>query len=454
MSSKVAVKVLHLSKCFRIYKRAHERLFQILSFGRKQYYREFWALKDVSFEIQKGETVGIIGHNGSGKSTLLQLICGTLNPTKGHIETNGRVAALLELGSGFNPEFTGRENVYMNASILGLSKDEINHRFDKIIDFANMHDFIDQPVKTYSSGMMLRLAFSVIAHVDADILIVDEALAVGDAVFTQKCMRFLRDFMKTGTVLFVSHDAATITSLCNRAIWMEKGNIIKEGPPKEVCELYHQACYEAQQGKSEKTKFIPLHKIQPREIIKDQRMRFINCSNLRNDLQLFKFDPDARSFGKGGAQIYDVHLIDESREPLSWIVGGETVTLCILVQAHIHLDSPIIGFYIKNNLGQILFGDNSYLSYSETPIHCKEGSKLHAEFVFSMPVLPAGSYSITATIANGTQSDHEQHHWMYDAVLFKSQSSSVPTGLVGIPMQSILLTPDDSAEIQLNTEAV
>ena len=257
----IAIKVESLSKCYHIYEKPQDRLKQsiyprlqrLIGKTPKQYFREFWALKDVSFEIKKGETVGIIGRNGSGKSTLLQMICGTLNPSSGSIQTSGRIAALLELGSGFNPEFTGRENVYMNASVLGLSNQEIDARFNDIVAFADIGDFIEQPVKTYSSGMMVRLAFAVIAHVDADILVVDEALAVGDAFFTQKCMRFLRDFMKTGTVLFVSHDTVSIKSLCNYAIWLEKGQVIQEGSPKEVCELYLEAFFEAQQGKSSTT---------------------------------------------------------------------------------------------------------------------------------------------------------------------------------------------------------
>lgn len=217
----IAIRVSNLSKCYQIYNAPRDRLKQFVLprlhrlAGRapKQYFREFWALRDVSFEIKKGETVGIIGRNGSGKSTLLQMICGTLNPTSGSIQTNGRIAALLELGSGFNPEFTGRENVYMNASVLGLRNEEIDTRFEDIVTFSDIGDFIEQPVKTYSSGMMVRLAFAVIAHVDAEILVVDEALAVGDAFFTQKCMRFLRNFMKTGTILFVSHDTGAVVNL-------------------------------------------------------------------------------------------------------------------------------------------------------------------------------------------------------------------------------------------------
>ena len=250
MHPEIAIQVENLSKCYQIYDKPHQRLLQMIHRGHRQYYREFWALKDVSFTVKRGETLGIIGRNGSGKSTLLQLICGTLTPTSGTIKTNGRIAALLELGAGFNPEFTGRENVYMNASILGLSHEEIDARFDDIATFADIGDFIEQPVKSYSSGMYVRLAFAVIAHVDADILVIDEALAVGDAFFTQKCMRFLRNFMETGTVLFVSHDTGAVINLCDHAILLEKGAIKQQGSPKEVAQLYLANLYEAQQGDS------------------------------------------------------------------------------------------------------------------------------------------------------------------------------------------------------------
>ncbi|MDD2685723.1 MAG: ABC transporter ATP-binding protein [Gallionella sp.] len=447
-SNDIAIKVSNLSKCYHVYDKPQDRLKQsvyprlrrIVGKTSKQYFREFWALKDISFEIKKGETVGIIGRNGSGKSTLLQMICGTLHPTGGSIQTNGRIAALLELGSGFNPEFTGRENVYMNASVLGLSNEQIDARFDNIAAFADIGDFIEQPVKTYSSGMMVRLAFAVIAHVDADILIIDEALAVGDAFFSQKCMRFLRDFMKTGTVLFVSHDTASIKSMCTYAVWLEKGQVIQEGTPKDVCELYLEAFYEAQQGSSSTTKLKEL-KQQPaaNTHVKDQRLEFINTSELRNDLQIFKFDPDAASFGKGGAQIIDVRLLDENAHALAWIVGGEKVILRIMIQAAQDLNAPIIGFYVKNRLGQELFGDNTYLTFYKDCVHCKKGEHLQADFVFYMPLLPPGNYSITVAIANGTPEKHEQHHWIHDAVIFKSEKSMAATGLMGIPMQEIKL---------------
>lgn len=447
MSSEIAIKATNLSKCYQIYDQPQDRLKQFLlpRFQRligthqRQYHREFWALKDVSFEIKRGETVGIIGRNGSGKSTLLQMICGTLHPSSGHITTNGRIAALLELGSGFNAEFTGRENVYMNASVLGLTKTEIDERFVDIVAFADIGDFIEQPVKTYSSGMMVRLAFAVIAHVNADILVIDEALAVGDAFFTQKCMRFLRQFMKTGTVLFVSHDTGSVKSLCNYAIWLETGEVLQEGPPKEVCELYLEAFYEVQQGKSSTTRIRAFKKPEDSLPLKDQRLQFINTSNLRNDLEVFKFDPDAASFGKGGARICDARLLDENTHQLAWIVGGEKVILRIVAQIYQDLDSPIIGFFVKDKLGQALFGDNTFLTYEDQPVYCREGDELQSDFVFYMPLLPSGQYSITVAIANGTQAIHEQHHWIHDAVSFRSESSSVASGLIGIPMLEVKL---------------
>ncbi len=327
----------------------------------------------------------------------------------------------------------------MNGAVLGLMREEINARFDEIVAFADIGDFIEQPVKTYSSGMVVRLAFAVIAHVDADILAIDEALAVGDAFFTQKCMRFLRKFMETGTVLFVSHDTGSVKNLCNHAIWLEKGEVLQEGSPKDVCELYLQAFYEAQQGKSSTTKLIATKNQDTTLPLKDQRLEFINASNLRNDLQIFKFDPEAASFGKGGAQITSVEFLGKEGSPLAWVVGGEQVTLRVHAIAHEPLEAPIIGFTIKDRLGQGLFGDNTYLSRREDPLFCEAGNEIQAEFTFLMPTLPAGDYSVNVAIANGTQSQHVQHHWIYDAVLFKSESSSVSTGLIGIPMLHIKL---------------
>lgn len=451
MSSEYAIEVNGLSKCYQIYDKPSDRLKQMLMRGRRQYFKEFWALKDVSFKIKKGETVGIIGRNGSGKSTLLQMICGTLNPTSGEIKVQGRVAALLELGSGFNPEFTGRENVFFNAGVLGQSEAVTRQKFSAIEAFADIGDFIDQPVKTYSSGMMVRLAFAVIAHVDADILVIDEALAVGDAFFTQKCMRFLREFMQHGTVLFVSHDTAAVKGLCTHAIWLDKGVVNQRGEPKDVCERYLQAYYEAQQTDQETSAgaqsgatpqvnvadVLASHAAKEAPVRVDQRLPLLNASNLRNDLRLFDFDPEAPSFGQGGSRVVSVALCNTQGQPLSWAVGGEEVELLIEAVALQALHSPIVGFVVKDRLGQTLFGDNTFVTYAQMGCTCKPGQVLRTRFQFQMPRLPVGDYSITIAIADGTQEDHVQHQWIFDAVTFRSESTSTSTGLIGIPMHKI-----------------
>lgn len=230
MSSDYAIKVDSLGKCYQIYEKPRDRLMQMLVRGRRRFYREFWALRDVSFSIGRGETVGIIGRNGSGKSTLLQMICGTVSPTCGGVSTSGRVAALLELGAGFNTEFTGRENVLLNAAILGFPRDAIEERMTEVLAFSELGEFLDQPVKTYSSGMYARLAFSIAIHVDPEILIVDEALAVGDSRFVAKCMRRIKEIQGQGAaILFVSHDVGSVRTLCERAIWLDKGRLVEDG---------------------------------------------------------------------------------------------------------------------------------------------------------------------------------------------------------------------------------
>lgn len=461
MLSENVISVSGLAKGFQSYERSQDRLMQGVyalaarlsptarlkaAFMRRTVAcsKTFWALNDISFEVKRGQTVGIIGRNGSGKSTMLQIICGTLSPTRGSVETTGKVAALLELGSGFNPDFTGRENIYLNGQLHGLSRAQIDQRFDEIVQFADIGDFIEQPVKTYSSGMFVRLAFAVIAHVDADILVVDEALAVGDAFFTQKCMRYLREFMKTGTVLFVSHDTAAVRNLCTHAIWIERGIVLDSGDPKDVCNHYLEAFVEAQQGKSTTTRLKRDVSSKPAVDAKDPRAELLKATNLRNDIQLFEFNPDARGFGAGGAHITSVRFLDEIGDPLSWVVGGEVVTLEISVTPERALGSPIVGFYIKDRLGQTLFGDNTYLTYRDEPVQCPATESLVARFNFLMPILPVGDYAVNVAVAEGTQEDHVQLHWIHDALVFKSEASSVSTGLIGIPMRSIDLIAEES----------
>ncbi len=439
MSSEIAIKVDNLSKCYAIYERPQDRLKQMVlgklnsltGQARKQYYREFWALKDISFEVKKGQTVGIIGRNGSGKSTLLQMICGTLNPTSGSVTTHGRVAALLELGSGFNPEFTGRENVYLNASVLGLTHAETVARFDKITVFADIGDFIDQPVKTYSSGMMVRLAFAVIAHVDADILVIDEALAVGDAFFTQKCMRFLRNFMQTNTVLFVSHDTSSIKGLCSEALWLDRGQVVVSGDVETVTKQYNAsilnqfADYSTQQIKIEKSHNPATQHFQNREAVGTSKVEI--------------FDNIAFSDGwkTGAAEITSVTMLDaNSHETIATYEGGERVVFLIEARIDDALLSPIIGFFIKDRTGQSLFGEHTY-TYMQQQLNTAAGDTLRASFTFTLPYLPDGVYAATVSIASGNPHIHTQHHWLHDAVIFKVQSSKLRHGLVGILFEKV-----------------
>ena len=449
MSSELPVlEVEHIGKRYQIYAQPADRLWQFFSSlvqrctGRQRpaLFRDFHALQDVSFRVYRGESVGIIGRNGSGKSSLLQLICGTLHPSCGQVTVQGRIAALLELGAGFNPDFTGRENVFLNASVLGLSREETLERFDAIAAFADIGEHLDQAIRTYSSGMVVRLAFAVIAHVDADILIIDEALAVGDALFTQKCMRFLRDFMQDRTVVFVSHDIEGLKALCRRVIWIDKGRVVRDGTTKEVCQQYLDFLFTGQTGAiqnahSENPKKITV----PRERYRDARLDFINASSLRNDIQVLPFDPAGAGLGSGGATIRDAKLRTESGQPLSWVVGGEAVELSILVECHVALASPIIGFMVKDRTGQALFGDNTWLSNMDAPLVSWSGQFLEARFAFEMPRLPAGDYSTVVAIVEGNQLEGLHQHWLHDALHFRSECSSVVSGLVGLPMRSIHL---------------
>lgn len=443
MSSEVVIAAQHLGKAYQVYERPQDRFMQMLMRGRKQYYSEFQALKDVSFTIEKGETVGIIGKNGSGKSTLLQLICGTLLQSSGEVSVTGKIAALLELGAGFNPEFTGRENVNLNASILGLEEEQIAARFQSIVEFADIGDFLDQPVKTYSSGMVVRLAFAVIAHVDADILVIDEALAVGDAYFGQKCMRFLRRFRERGTLLFVSHDTTSVVSLCDRAIWLDRGSVRAIGAAKDVVGLYLEGLYDtAAVTEPADRKVVATRNRDDAVEYRDQRQAFINSSNLRNDIELFGFTEHAADFTDGQADIVDVEFLENGKR-LSWMVGGERVTLRVQCVSAIELDSPIVGFFIKNRLGMHVFGDNTFLTYRENPVAVPAGGSCVASFEFTMPMLPVGDYSVDVSISNGTQQRFHMINWKYDVLLFQVHASSIVHGLVGIPMRTILLEVTD-----------
>jgi lipopolysaccharide transport system ATP-binding protein len=427
-------------------------------------YREFKALENGSLEIAKGESWGIIGVNGSGKSTLLKMIAGNLRPTTGRVEVDGKVA-ILDYSSGLHGGFTGRENVYLKASMHGMSRREIDEKFESIVSFADIGDFMDQPVRSYSSGMVARLGFAIIAHVDADIIITDEALAVGDAFFVQKCMDYIRSFLNRGTFLFVSHSTNDIVSLCEKAVWLEHGKIREIGAAKDVTDAYlsSRTLYQsqqylekigvatmdpsepnardespaAQQRKLKQPQLSTLmHAKQPR-IIKDPRLEFINRSPWRNDISIPDFSAQSQGYGVGGARIVDVVFADDSGAILTWIIGAEMVRLRIILQADRDLDSPIVGFQVKDRLGMTLFADNTYLVTVEQPFSVAAGQRFEAEFHFQMPMMPVGDYAIRAAVALGEESDNAMLHCIDTALVFQSTTSAVRHGLVGVPMQSI-----------------
>lgn len=434
MSSNFAIKVENLSKCYQIYDHPQDRLKQMLVRGRKQYFHDFWALKDVSFELKKGETIGIIGRNGSGKSTLLQLICGTLNPTSGKIQTTGRVAALLELGSGFNPEFTGRENVYLSATLYGLTRQEIDSCFKDIAKFADIGEHIEQPVKTYSSGMYVRLAFAVIVHVKADILIVDEALAVGDAVFTQKCMRFIREFQNIGSLLFVSHDIGSIQNLCSSTVWLDHGKINKIGPCKDVTDAYLRYTLQEIYGES-----IDLKTTNKKDgqLLTEQEINNANLIDYDTNYQFTDNLNSANGWKSGGAEITSLKLQNLSTGSTDIFEGGEKLSLRIHAKAFQPLKSPIIGFLVRDKLGQDLFGENTLHVPTENIPVIPLGGEFEATFVFVLPMLPNGQYVMMASVADGTQYENVQHHYMHDAYVINVSSSKIRWGLLGLPFHKI-----------------
>lgn len=449
ISEDVVISLKGLGKCYRMYEKPSHRLWQGL-LGRGSFHKDFWALRGVDLEVRRGETFGVIGRNGSGKSTLLQMVAGTLNPTEGECSVTGRVAALLELGSGFNPDFTGRENVYLNAAILGLARAEVEERMQSILAFADIGDFIDQPVRSYSSGMVVRLAFAVIVHVDAEILIIDEALSVGDAFFSQKCMRFLREFQKNGTLLFVSHDAAAVTNLCDRAIWLENGSVRMTGSSRVVVESYmaqqHAASRKAIAGDAVAV-VTATKSLESKAVANDAgdfRQQAFAAKGITNRIELFEFNPDRTGiqFGAGTAVIEGVALLDEQNTLLPMTAGGEIVRLRITVKLLADLQGLIVGFYVKDRLGQRLFGDNSHFSTLDNPVGGVAGEVIRADFLFRMPVMPAGSYMVDVAVASGSQDDHTQQHWIHDALEFKATDRTMRFGLVGIPMLAIEISQD------------
>ena len=363
MSSEIAIKVEGLSKCYQIYDQPRDRLKQfilprvrrLVAQSPRQYYREFWALKDVSFDVKRGETVGIIGRNGSGKSTLLQIITGTLAPTSGLVATHGRIAALLELGSGFNPDFTGRENVYLNGALLGFSNAQIDEKFDAIASFADIGEHLDQPVKTYSSGMLVRLAFAVQVQVEPEILIVDEALAVGDALFQKRCFQRIEKLVSDGTtVLFVSHDQESVRTLTNRALLLNKGRPVEWGLSSEVVLKYRkllhdeEAAYFACLTKSmaERARQAPLPAAPP--VIAPSASERTDADNTQPGTGVRS---DRLSFGDGEVKIIKVETLDTDGQSCSLFYPGERLLIRVTCESFASIDKLNIAVRLRNKEG-------------------------------------------------------------------------------------------------------
>lgn len=399
---------------------------RIANLPEHNYYREFWALKDVSFEVEKGETVGIIGRNGSGKSTLLQMICGTLNQTSGSITTRGRIAALLELGSGFNLDFTGRENVYLNATILGLDKDEIDSRFDEITSFADIGEFIDQPVKTYSSGMMVRLAFAVQAQVEPNILIVDEALAVGDAKFQARCFERLKQLKDGGTsILLVTHSTEQIVTHCSRAVLLDRGHVVESGDPNRAVNRYLDLLF----GKARKH-LEPPSDVDASTLSNDDQRN----ENLQFDADVFLtrpgYNPLEHRWGDGAAKITDFCLFSNSENYPTAINTGDSISLHVAINFIETLRRPIFGITIKTKEGITVYGTNSEkLDVTKLKSRGIAGEALVIKIHFVCRFAP-GDYFISLGIATSQGEDITPHDRRYDSIHFQVRPVTSFFGLV------------------------
>ncbi|MEN0678089.1 ABC transporter ATP-binding protein [Plesiomonas shigelloides] len=389
-SNNIAISVKNISKKYDMFSSPFERLLSLFSINSERH-KEFLALKDVSFEVKKGETVGILGRNGSGKSTLLQIIAGTLNPTNGEVNVNGRLAALLELGSGFNPEFTGRENVYLNGSILGFTNEQMKAKFSEIESFADIGEHIDQPVKTYSSGMAVRLAFAVQACIKPDVLIVDEALAVGDEKFQRKCFEYIESLRENGcSILLVTHSTSTVEKFCQRAVLLNKGNVEGIGAAKEIVDQYHALLYS-----DEKTYARYLNSLLPSEISKSMLIDpQEETGSVTND---DVFDNDNKSSDNNDALITKWGCYDTNSLPCEVYRVGEVASIEFEISALGNIKELQAGILIRTIEGVSVFG-TSTLYHGMNMYDLRVGEKIIAKFDFNLN-LCEGTYFVTLAIA-------------------------------------------------------
>jgi lipopolysaccharide transport system ATP-binding protein len=423
MSSDVVILARGISKRYDVYDRPHHRFMELV--GGVSRAREFWAVRDVDMQIRKGETVGIVGRNGSGKSTLLQLLCGTLEPTNGELAVKGRVAALLELGAGFNPDFTGLENVYLNASLMGLSREETDQHLDDIVAFADIGDFLRQPVRTYSSGMYVRLAFAVAIAVEPDILVVDEALAVGDEAFQRKCYARIEELKAKGAaVLFVSHSAGAVVQLCDRALLMEGGRKLLEGAPKAVVGHYQRLMYAPEEKRAalraELSEMATVDDLPETGHEPDEpSVPPVQSSALAIE----RFDPGMRSesvlaYASRGARIVDPHLVNTAGERVNVLVSGGVYRYRYDVRFDEDAKDVHFGMMLKSLGGVELFGMSSHAFGDSLPF-VPRGAHRSVEFSFRADVLP-GAYFLNAGCVGLDGEDGEIFlHRIVDALMFR-----------------------------------
>jgi len=443
MAEEVVISLKNVSKCFKRYDRPVDRLKEIL-IPNKSYANDFWALQDINLEIIKGQTVGIVGRNGSGKSTLLQIIAQTLTPTQGELSVNGRVSALLELGSGFNLDFTGRQNVFFNGQILGLTQKEVEDKFDEIAAFADIGDFIDEPVKTYSSGMFVRLAFAVVINVNPEILIIDEALSVGDGVFVHRCMAKIRDFQDSGgTILFVSHDIGSVSRLCSQSVWINQGNIVEIGSPDIVSRHYQTWMYDQinnyhkEKDKSANT----LLESTDKSVLPIDNTANLYKQNINTKLNQFTQKPyishqNVDRFGTGRAEIIDFQVFDINNDKVGFVYPKDKIRLVVKVLSFDAVKQALIGITLYDRLRVPMSGVNTYQHSHKLPdLVCD--NILTVEFHIEWPEIQGGNYMLEPAIASGSQDNHEMLDWLQFPMNIVSGVTDLTFGLFRIPNVNI-----------------
>jgi ABC-type polysaccharide/polyol phosphate transport system ATPase subunit len=405
-----SVELQSVSKSYAIYDAPEDRLKELVTLNRWKRHRDFWALRDVSFEVRRGETFCIIGENGSGKSTLLEIVAGILAPTAGTVAVRGRVATLLQLGAGFNPEFTGHDNVHLNGALLGLTARQIAERYPEIAEFAGIGEFINQPVKTYSSGMVVRLAFAVAIHVDPEVLLVDEALAVGDYGFRQRCLRKVHALRARGvTILFVSHSASDVKAVGDRALWLDHGRVAGLGEPDRVVADYLAAM--AERDSSYRRRHLQLGEAGPWPEIAGAGETADRIPNI-----------DHRS-GDGRAEVVGIAVLNEHGQPLQMLEPGSRILVRISVRANEDVGQPIVGFLLRNQLGLDFSGTNTAREGCSLP-PLKAGSVLTVDFSCDLPELYAASFSFSPMVFDGTLSDSSACDRIDNAIALQMERSA------------------------------